>query len=395
MLKPLFLVFLSVTTSRFVYGEIPEYKKPEILARACGPDYYNLPPMTFLSSTTADINNQGDVAFKVMSLNAEPIQGLWVNGKIVFKAKEGQTITDPALNDRGQVVVSVLEENASEGLYVYDKNQDSMTHVIQNQNTDIMFHSFQQILDNGDLYYRVTDSNDDRSVYSYSGGFTKLFSEGENTLGFKASYIFGPVVNNQREVATKIRLGKKKDWGAEFPDQIVLVKSDGSFRLIAEDHKSNPASPYKSFDNTVSLSENGFVAFIAQTSAGPKTLVIDKGGSQERVATEGQDGISEFEVFSPQVNTQGLVVFRAKNNKGLRGIYVADKSGVRRLIGENDEIPTDIGMGRIYSHPMYPGFGGKAKINDHNEIVFYALVVNAVGGQEWGSGVFKMSPVKN
>lgn len=59
---------LLLTLSSSVFSAIPNYSAPEILARANINDGYNLPPMSFLNSTSPVINNRGDVTFKLMAL---------------------------------------------------------------------------------------------------------------------------------------------------------------------------------------------------------------------------------------------------------------------------------------------------------------------------------------
>jgi hypothetical protein len=71
---------------------------------------------------------------------------------------------------------------------------------------------------------------------------------------------------------------------------------------------------------------------------------------------------------------------------------LADGHEVRRLIGEGDQIPTDMGMGRILANPSFPGIGGNVRINDRNELVFYVIMNSDVGNHEWGSGIYKMEP---
>lgn len=387
-----FFALFVLTISFKSQAVIPDYAKPEILARANGPDYYNLPPMSFLNSTTATINNNGDVAFKLMAVEGQAVQGLWVNGQVVYRAPEDKVMTDPVINDDGKVVFSIFEEFSSEGVFVYDLKTSAVDHVLKNQSKDIIAFGYLQMLTGGEIFFRATHPGQDHSFFEFSGGLKKVFSEGEDTLGFKPSYLFGPMVNNQRQMASKIRLGNKMDWADTFPDQILLMNADHTHRIIAEDQKTNSLSPYKGFANSVSLSENGLVAFVGVLKDGKKTLVVDNQGTQTRFATEGLDDISEMELFAPQVNAQGLLVFRAKNNKGQRGIYLADGQSVHRVIGENDEIPTDMGMGRVFSNPNIPAFGGNVRINDRNEIVFYVLLKSAIGNHDWGSGIYKIKP---
>lgn len=386
-----FAICFAISSTSFAL--IPDYKAPEIMARANGPDSYKLPPMSFLNSTSPNINNNGDVSFKLMAVEGENTQALWVNGKIVFRAPEGKVMTEPSMNDNGLIAVSVFEEASSDGIYVYDMNSDSVANVLPAQGTDLIAHSYLQVLSSGEIFFRGTHMGQDHSFYSLEKSLHMIFSEGEDTLGFQASYLFGPMVNNRRQMASKIRLGNKMDWDNTFPDQILLLNADGTHRIVARDQKSDPQSPYVGFANSVSLSESGLVAFVGILKDGTKTLVVDDNGVQTRYATEGQDGVSELELFAPQVNSQGIAVFRATNLKGLRGIYLADGQQIRRVIGEGDQIPTDLGMGRILANPNFPGFGGNVRINERNEIVFYTIINSAVGPHEWGSGVYKMSPL--
>lgn len=395
----LILCLLALNLSSLSLAAVPTYGKPEILARANGPDYFNLPPMSFLNDTTAFINNQGDVAFKLMAVEGQNTQGLWMKkssesaGKIVYLAPESEVMTDPTMDNHGRVIFSVFDEGFSDGIFVYDSATDKTVNVFTPKGTDLIAFSYLQLLDNGDIFFRATHDTDDRSLYLLNGELQELTIEGEDTLGFKASYLFGPVMNSQGEIATKIRLGNKKDWSNTFPDQIIVTDKSGNTRVVAEDQKGHPASPYVGFDNSVSIADNGLIAFVATNADKKKVLVIDDHGQQTIVATEGQDNVSEVEMFAPQVNSQGLVVFRAKDAKGKRAIFIADRDELRRVIGEDDEIPTDMGLGRIISDPNYPAFGGNVRMNDHGDIVFYALIISAVGDHDWGSAVYKLSPL--
>ena len=126
-----------------------------------------------------------------------------------------------------------------------------------------------------------------------------------------------------------------------------------------------------------------------------KAIVISNHeGVQKIVAKEGSLDISEIEMFTPKINDLGVVLFRAKDGQGLRSLFLADDSGVKKIISEGDEINTDLGLGRILSNPNYPGFGGEVDMNDQGEIVFHCLVVSADNNREWGSAVFKITPRK-
>jgi hypothetical protein len=163
---------------------------------------------------------------------------------------------------------------------------------------------------------------------------------------------------------------------------------------IARDKDSDPRSPFLSFGNTVSISKKGVISFTATSLDSKKEIVLAKDGTLRPVAVEGQNGISEIEAFASRVNDTGLILFRAKDMEGKRGLYIASEEGVKRLIGEGDEIMTDVGLGKILYNPNYPGFGGDVHMNGQGDIVFYCLIVGQADNKELGSAVFKLSPVK-
>lgn len=399
-MKRFTLLGLLLCFAPFAWADLPDYGKPEILARANGPESYNLPQMTFLSNATPVINNKGEVAFKVMAIEGQTTQGLWIKkatenaGKIVYRAASEKLISDPSLNDEGQAAFSVFEEGISDGIFVYDVKTSDLQHRVENTGTDLIAHVYPTILNNGDILFRGTHEGEDHSFFRFSQGLsTTLVSEGEDTLGFKASYLFGPAINNQQQWAFKIRTGNKKDWDSKFPDQIILLSADGKVRIVARDQKADPQSPYMAFANSVALSENGLVAFVAKLSSGKQAVFLDSNGVQTQLVVEGRDDIGTLELFSVKVNNNGLVLFRAKNSQGKRGIYVADSTGVRVIVSENQEIPSDRGMARVWSDAVYPAFAGGVSLNDKNEITFHTLLVSADTGVEWGSAIYKLSPL--
>ncbi|WP_413291388.1 hypothetical protein [Bdellovibrio sp. HCB337] len=398
-MRQIILLSTLLMLAHSAFALIPSYGKPEILVRANGHSNYNLPPMTFLSNATPAINNKGEVAFKLMAIEGKNTQGLWIKtanqnaGKIVYQAPEEKLISDPSLNDLGQAAFSVAEEGASDGIFVYDSKTGSTQHVVTNTNTDLIAHVYPTILNNGDIVFRGTHKSEDHSYFHFSQKLAALVVEGEDGLGFKPSYLFGPAINNQLQLAFKIRVGNKKDWDSQFPDQIILLNADGNFRIVACDQKTDPKSPYTGFLNSVSLSENGLVAFVAILANGKKVLVLDENGQHSILTGEGHNDIGELELFSAKVNSQGVALFRAKSSKGQRGIYLADRTRVVRLLGENDEIPSDLGKARIWSDTVYPAFAGGVNINDKNEITFHTLLVSSDSNQEWGSAIYKLSPL--
>ena len=395
------LLLLTVSTS--VFSAIPNYSAPEILARANINDGYNLPPMSFLSNTSPVINNRGDVSFKLMAIDGQNNQGLWVkrgvdeNGKILYTAPDYRYVTDPSLNDNGIIAFNLYDDGVTDGIFTLNSDNLEVDQILKPTNENILYYTYAQVLTNGKAYFRGTDEENVRTFYQFDGSLKTIITEGTTTFGQKSSYLFKPAMNDNGAMTFKRRLGQMGEWDERNPDEILLIKPNGTSYdsiVVAKDKDGDSASVFKGFLNTSSVSKNNHVAFTAYLEDNTRALILYKDGVSKNIASEKADGISEIETFSPKVNDQGQVLFRAKDELGKRGIYIADANGVKRIVGEGDEVNTDLGMGKILSNPNFPGFGGEVDINDHGEIVFYCMLVGAKDNQEWGSAVFKISPLK-
>jgi hypothetical protein len=395
----LFLLTLALPT----FASIPDYSKPELLARANIGDGYNLPPMSFLSNTSPVINNYGDVTFKLMAFDGDNNQGLWLkpgteqNGKIIYTAPDMRFLTEPAINENGKIVFNLYDEGITDGIFTIDGYSNKVEQVITPENDDIAYYTYPQILTNGKIYFRGTNQDNVRTFYQFDGSLKKIIAEGTTAFGQRSSYLFKPSMNENGALSFKRRLGEIGDWDESNGDEILLLKPNGNnfdSIVIAKDRDSDPKSKFTGFTNTTSLSKNGMVAFMAFLEDNSKALILYKDGDLKNIAREKADDISEIEYFAPKVNDQGLVLFRAKNTEGKRGIYLADSGRITRIIAEGDEVQTDLGTAKILSNPNYPGFGGEVDMNDHGEIVFYCLIVGAKDNKEWGSAIYKISPLK-
>ncbi|MBC7429721.1 MAG: hypothetical protein H7336_13980 [Bacteriovorax sp.] len=395
----LWLLTLSVSTM----AALPNYSAPEILARANIGDGFNLPAMSFISNTCPVINNRGDVSFKLMGFGGDNNQGLWLkrgadeNGKIVYIAPEMRLLTEPTLNDKGQVAFNQYDDGVTDGIFIIDADTNEVQQVLKPENDDIAFYTYPQVLTNGKVYFRATNQESIRSYYQYDGSLKQIIAEGVSAYGQKSSYLFKPYLNDSGAMTFKRRIGETGEWDERNPDEILLLKpKENSYEsiVIAKDRDGDPDSKFLGFTNSSSISKSGLIAFTAILEDSSKAIIIAMDGKLKNLAIEKSDNISEIELFAPKVNDQGLVVFRAKDMEGKRGIYITSTEGTKKLIGEGDEIMTDLGLAKILSNPNFPGFGGDVDMNDHGEIVFYCLVMGAKDNQEWGSAVFKITPQK-
>jgi hypothetical protein len=390
------------------FATISHYNPPEILARANITDGFNIPPMSFLNNTSPVINNNGDVAFKIVSVGGVNTQVIWVkkheeaSGSIVYEAPDERFITEPSISDNGKIAFNLYDEGVTDGLFLLDIETKDAEQVLDPDKRPIQFYTYPQVVSNNSIYFRGTDDFNDRSFFEYSGDkLNKIISEGVESLGIKSSYLFRPTVNEVGQIAFKARLGEKGQWDESNPDSIILltpgtspVQSTMTKTIIAKDIDGDPHSVYTKFGNSVSLSNHGLVAFMGQLSDSKKVIVVSKDNILTTYAKEGESGISEIEMFAPKINDQGTVLFRAKDNEGKRSLFLADGVNVKRVIGEGDEIQTDLGAGKILSNPNFPGFGGEIDMNDQGEIVFYCIIVSS-DNKELGSAIYKITPKNN
>lgn len=403
-MKNVLLTTALALLSTLAYAAMPEYEAPELLARANIRDGHNLPPMSYLSNTSPVINNRGDVIFKLMAFDGENNQGLWLklneekNGKIVYTAPEVRFITDPSINAHRKVVFNLYDEGITDGLFLLDGETLKVDQVLKPEGLGVAYFTYSQVLSNGKIYFRGTSEENERSFYEFDGNLKKIIAEGVDTYGQKSSYLFRPFLNDKGEMVFKRRLGENGEWDENKGDEILLLKptAQNTFEpvVIAKDRDADPNSFYMSFANSVSLSTNGLIAFSAVLEDSHRALIMYKDGILRNLAIEKADDLSEIELFTPKINDKGLVAFRAKDLEGKRGLYVANTEGFKKIIGEGDEVMTDLGMAKILSNPNYPGFTGEIDMNDNGEIVFSCLLVSSKDDKEWGSAIMKISPKK-
>lgn len=404
-------MLLAVLSLAAMTSTLPEYKS-ELLARTNGGSTYNLPAYAMVNSTSPSINDAGEVAFIAVSggmdQNGDHSEqaAVWLktrndqDGRIVYYAPKEKMVSDPKMLDRGDVLFSQFDEVTSDGIFSFNSQKQVTENIFPAKNMAAV--NYPQATSDASYVFRSTDSENNRSFFEFrSDKLSEIINEDG---GY--SYLFGPSVNAASQWIFKARVGEKFNYAEEAPDQIVLLTphftafGEKSYQktVLAQDSDSDPLSPYKSFDNSPAITNAGLVVFTAMLKDRVRMIVAVKDGVHHEVAREGQNDISQIEMFSPQINDNGFVVFRAKNSKGLRGIYLANPfatptAEVKRLLGEGDSILTDQGMGAILRKNDFPGFGGNVDINNNNEIVVSTVV--ATENQKWifGTAIYKLHPL--
>lgn len=398
IVKSLFIFFYLLS---YTNAAIYDYGPPEILARANILDGYNIPPMSFLNHSSPMINNRGDIIFKVMTIEGERDQGIWVKmaeeetGKIVYIAPDERFLSVPSINENRKIVFNLYDEGVTDGLFLFDIKSSNIKQVLNPDHLGVEYYTYPQLANNGHIFFRATDNKNNRSYYLLTkNGVNKIISEGVDKNGLKSSFLFRPAINESGLIAFKTRKGDLKKWDDTNPDSIVLIdqKNPEIYKTIAVDRDTDLQSPYLKFGNSVALSRNGMIAFTVLLDDLKKAIVIYKDGVLSNVAIEGKNDISKIDEFTPKINELGHVLFRARDMQQKSGIYLADGNNVKKIIGEGDEIKTDLGQGTILSNPNYPGLIDEMDMNDRGEIVFNCIILS-LDNKELGSAIFKIAPI--
>jgi len=376
-----------------VRADVPTYSNFELQARSnlCvneGPTVFNLPCDHFFTSGTVTLNDVGQVAIRLNVMGGSDSQGLWfgqaAEGEIVYTSPAGAFVSDADMNGDGYTVFPQTFSSLN-GVYFYDAMSDS-SGFRTNAPLGASSWGSPQVNDNNIVAYRAgfggggqayfsIDENDDGAIHAANQN-----ADGSSPYTF----LFTPSLNNQRQIAGKVRL-----TGSGSPDQIRIFDADGSSTLIAETSTLDEDSPFSGFDNSVSLTDTGWVAFTATRVAGGRGVYLSDGNETIEIATVDHPDINSIEFFPPSANNNGLVAFRARDGENLYAIFVGDGENLVRVIGQFDPVHTDLGKGQIAQHDSSPTFGGGVAINDNGDVGFNATLAPIDNTQiEWGSGVY-------
>jgi hypothetical protein len=386
------LAFLALLLALPAAAQPPAYTEHQLQARANFRGAFNLPDGAFFANVTPKINDAGVVAFDLDVVPGGDADALWVGGdgqgQIVYTSPAGSLLSGVDVNADGVVVFEQIF-SAQDGLWIFDPQVGSAAFETS-QPLGASFWTASEIDSMGRIGYRAAFGPDHAWV-SYDGTATPAVHAVEAALdpGSPFSFLFTPSFDGQRRIAGKARYGPAGQVGEERPDRIVRVESDGDVTILAEDADADVLSPYSSFDNSVGVTSDGRVAFVATLVAGGRGVFLTDGVDTTTIATDADPEISEIEFFAPAVDDAGLVVFRAFDGTGLRAVFAGDGRGLVSVIREHDLVETDLGTARIDQHDASPVFGGGPWINAHGDVAFAAGLTPPDDNQiEWGSGIF-------
>lgn len=376
-----------------VGAALPSYGAPQLLCRANFSGAYNLPNSSFFTNSTPALNDTGAAAIH-LSVLGDDTRGVFFHdgaiGGAVFEGPTGAFLSDVSVNDAGRVVFPMHQSLGQDGIWRWDE-ADSSSARLTNLPLGASTWGSPKIDDSGRIGYRAGFPNGQAFVSWQNGAVAIHATENGIDSGSSYAFLFTPSTNNNRQIAGKVRLGVAGQTAENRPDQIRIWNSDGSSVLIAEDFDASANSPYSRFDNSVSLTDDGWVAFTALGVDNRRGVYFSNGSETRTIAIDDNTVVTEVEFFAPAANNAGQVVFRGRNNAGLQTLFVGDGTSLMEAIHEHDLVPTDLGQGRLDQHDSSPIFGGNPAIDQNGDIAFGAGLTPPGDNQiEWGSGLFVM-----
>lgn len=372
------------------WGEVPTYRQPALAARANFSGAFNLPNSAFFTNSTPSLDSVAGVAIHLGVLG-NGTQGVFlhdgVTASVVFTGAVDAFLSDVSLNASGRIVFP-QHQSSLDGIWFYDHTGPTSGR-LTNLPLGASTWGRPQVDDQGRVGFRAGFLGGQAFASWDQGSVAIHATEVGIDGGSPYSFLFTPSTNGQREIAGKVRVGGVGQIGDSQPDEIRIFSSTGSSVLVAEDDDGNAASPYVRFDNSVSLTDNGWVAFVAELAGGVRGVFFSDGTTTRTIAVEGDPLVSDVEFFAPAANDAGLVVFRGRDGAGLQAIFAGDGTTLRRVVGEHDLVATDLGQARLDQHDSSPIFGGGPAVDEDGAIAFGAGLTPAEDNQvEWGSGLF-------
>jgi hypothetical protein len=368
-------------------------KNIELIARADSFQSYRLPMISYLSNATVNQNSIGDVTFTFITIiDQEARLCIWHSpknsndGKIIHTASAGNILSDPSINDQGDIVFSEYNDTRLKAIYKYNTTSKELQEFYLPKKyisaRDPKVNSF------GDIIVRTSEYSSNKKILLLRNGETKeLVSMADSIY----SYIFTANFNGDNSIILKTRIGDQGQYSESRPDQITRIDFFNELNVLVEDMDSNANSPFKMFNNTIGSNSHSLnYAFIAKSIDGKRSLYRSLNGNVEKVISEGDFNIKTLEYFTPSINQSGNIAFRAISNDTKRSIFWTNGIEVKKFLSQGDLIDTDLMTGRIHA-PKGPSFGGGLTLNNLDEVVFLSKVYSKNLEKDLGSAVLKVS----
>ncbi|HEX7769967.1 MAG TPA: choice-of-anchor tandem repeat NxxGxxAF-containing protein [Dokdonella sp.] len=389
----------------------PAYDTIELQARSnliVNDNGWNVPPGTSFNSISAAINDEQQVAF---TAGVVPIDGdlgdigagLWVGG---HAKGEFVAIHDPGSDPKATMIISDRPSINASGQVAYYTSIDGGTYVLRKYDplaggSDVV--SLLPLSPSSLANPRLADDGTIGMRGGFNGPYAFLRAmpaapaelvawDSNYDSASPYAYLYSPETNNARQIASKVST-------SDFDhNEIRLFDGFDDSRLLVADNLTDTASPFSRFDNGLGLNDLGAVAVAVRLAEGNVraiyrfTPVGDAVQAVEIARADVAGPVRVIDSFAPDINNDGLVVFRGQDADGA-AIFAGDGETLVRVAGQGDVVPTDQGPGQLGQHvddpSSWPVFSGSPTINNAGDIAFVAGLHPEGNNQiEWGSGVF-------
>ena len=353
-----------------------DYDPPQVYART-GSTSFRLPNGSSISSATAGLNDARQVVVDVNFVGDTGNPGVFfgdmIQGGIVFNASD--TISgDPTVSATGQSVITV---GFDDDLYIYDSALG--TTVPMNYPFGVTGSSGLRIQGANELGGRfdVGFTGDVLGTFAAQAAglppLTIYATDDSIDSSSPYSFLYTPDTSRGGGPADAARIAAKVSTTAGFDfEEIHIFDADGSSELVAVETESDPTSSFSEFiTNSVAISDNGqLVAFQAVDLNGDSGIYRYDGALNaiDLIAREDTGVVGTIDIFSPDVNDMGLVVFRGDDEHGSSSVFVGDGQSVVRVLGEGDLIPTDLGERQFGRRDLDHSQSGAPRVNNRGDV---------------------------
>ncbi len=382
----------------------PVYDTFQLQCRSNFTGAFNILDSAFFTTSTPAIADPSPgqwprFAVRVSVIGGSDSQGIWsgINGagSIVYFSPNtvDSSLTDCAINNAGRIVAEQYFASPS-GIVAVDTANANAASVIVAPGGPYGVLGFGTPLTNqaGQVAFRGRNGANAQAWISWSAGAQALHaSEAAFFPAGPFSFLFTPSFNGNRQIAGKVRFGAAGQTGETQPDEIRVFNSDGTSTLIARDVDADPASNFKSFDNSVSLTDDGRVAFIATlvSPPGARGVYLSNGAATIPIAVTTGGVVTNVEFFAPSANNRGWVAFRAFDSDNRRAVWAGNGATLRKIVRHLDILPSDLGPARIDQNDNSPSFGGSVRINSRGDVAFLPALTPPSNNQiEWGTWAY-------
>lgn len=360
----------------------------ELLMRSGPSSAYNIPIGSSWNSSTPTLNDEGEVALHIQAVAPSFRAGIWsgstASGGIVALAADDDSLySDADINATGDIAWR-RAESSQNGVMLYDATSGDFEFYTNAPLGSSSWGSV-QINDSGVVAYRAGFGGGNAWV-SFSDGSADIHLADSGADGNSPyDWLFTPSLNGQGLIAGKVA------YQSLSTNQVVISDASGDATVVLEDDNLDDESPFSDFNNGIDFNDEGQVAVVASLAEGGTAVVVADESGWTEYARQDTGQLGEIEYFSPQINNAGVVVFRAFDSSGTRGIWMADGESLTLLASHGDIVSTDAGPARLESPDSIggPNFGGAPAINDNGDVVFVSLLTDPDdSATSYGRGVF-------